>query len=103
MEFMERTSWFSMEPRDDLVSRGYCLAKPGEYVVYLPDGGEVEVSLADSEGTLSSTWLNPRTGNYHDSPTVEGGRRAAFISPFDGDAVLHIAGAVKTASHEPVP
>ena len=41
----------------------YCFANPGnEYVVYLPDGGSVELDLGDNDINFNVEWFNPRTG-----------------------------------------
>jgi hypothetical protein len=49
----ERINLAAMTPRDDLASTGYCLAHPGEeYLVYLPNGGEVTVDLSASPGRI---------------------------------------------------
>jgi hypothetical protein len=48
-------------PADEHVSRGWCLARPGEvYAVYLPDGGTAEVGLG--KGTYAVSWYDPRQG-----------------------------------------
>jgi len=79
-------------PRNDLASTKYCLANPGtEYLVYLPDGGEVTVDLSAASGTLAVEWLNPDTGETTPAETATGGDKQAFTAPFDGDAVLYIA------------
>ena len=42
-----------MAPRGDLASTGYCLANPGkEYLVYIPEGGEVTVENDEFTGAL---------------------------------------------------
>ena len=43
----------------------YCLAKPGElYLVYLPDGGEVELDLAKHKGQFTLDWFDPRNDKH---------------------------------------
>ncbi len=45
-DFFETVPYYRMQPAQDLVSRGYCLAQPGqEYLVYLEDGGTVDVQV----------------------------------------------------------
>ncbi len=40
----------------------YCFAKPGEnYVIYLPDGGTVDLDLTLESGIFDVFWFNPRT------------------------------------------
>ena len=47
----------AMTPRSTLASSRYCLADPGkEYLVYLPDGGEVTVDLSAASGSLAVEW-----------------------------------------------
>ena len=41
----------------------YCFAKPGDvYVIYLPDGGSVELDLEDNPAIFKISWFNPRGG-----------------------------------------
>jgi len=83
----------AMFPRNDLASTKYCLANPGvEYLIYLPEGGNVIVDLSDASGNLSVEWLNPDTGERVSGKTTSGGEDKEFTSPFsgDGDAVLYI-------------
>jgi hypothetical protein len=81
-----------MVPRNDLASTRYCLAKPGEeYLVYLPDGGEVTVDVSATRGQLEVEWLNPQTGILSAHAPVPGGERRLFRAPFEGHAVLHLA------------
>ena len=42
-----------MVPHGELASTDYCLANPGqEYLVYLPEGGEVTVDLSGEHGRI---------------------------------------------------
>jgi len=80
-----------MTPRNDLASTQYCLADPGkEYLVYLPEGGEVTVDLTAASGTLTVEWFNPGTGTATDGGTAPGGAKRAFKAPFGGHAVLYV-------------
>ncbi len=90
MTFMDAVDWVRMKPRDDLVDRGYCLARPDEYVVYLPDGGSVQVSLTEGRKSLRARWFNPRTGEYTTGPEIKRRSKMSFKAPFPGDAVLHV-------------
>jgi Domain of unknown function (DUF5060)/Putative collagen-binding domain of a collagenase len=61
--------FWEMTNRDDLAGNAehdnsrYCLAKPRElYLVYLPDGGTMELNLSDATGRYSVRWFNPRAG-----------------------------------------
>ena len=69
----------------------YCLANPGrEYLVYLPDGGEVTVDLSSASGTLIVEWFNPDTGETVSTGRITGGDNQKLMAPFDGDAALYI-------------
>lgn len=48
---------------DDDDNSKYCLAHVGSvYVVYLPEGGQTELDLSESEGEFEVVWFDPRTG-----------------------------------------
>ncbi len=89
----DRMNLAAMTPRNDLASTEYCLADPGkEYLVYLPEGGEVTVvDLTAAAGTLTVEWVQPVEGIVTPAGTVTGGAKRGFRAPFNGDAVLHIA------------
>ena len=73
-----------MEPSDDLVDNGWCYARSGdEYVVYLPTGGDTNVSALPASYT--ATWFNPRDGS-----TQSAGSGPTFSAPDTSDWVLHI-------------
>jgi hypothetical protein len=75
-----------MQPRDDLSSSHYCLAHSGrEYLVYLPEGGEVTIDLA--KGTYAFEWINPDTGKTAQKGQVAGGTQR-FTAPFEGQAII---------------
>jgi hypothetical protein len=87
----ERMDLAATTPRPDLASSTYCLANPGrEYLVYVPEGGEVTVDLSTAAGELTVEWVNPRTGVATEAGTVEGGAVRSLNPPFDGHAVLHL-------------
>ncbi|MBM3334720.1 hypothetical protein FJY63_08670 [Candidatus Sumerlaeota bacterium] len=91
--YAERLSLAAMAPRNDLASTQYCLANPGnEYLVYLPDGGEVTLDLSAVKGTLAVEWFNPRTNEKQAGDRVDGGAKRTFRAPFEGDAVLYLSG-----------
>jgi hypothetical protein len=63
----------AMTPRNDLSSTQYCLANPGkEYLVYLPDGGEVTVDPSAATGTLTVEWVHPVEGTVAPGGTTRG-------------------------------
>ena len=85
----ERMNLAAMTPRPELASTGFCLAEPGrQYLVYLPDGGEVRVDLSAASGSLTVEWFNPRSGETAQVQSTSGGQRRSYKPPFDGDAVL---------------
>jgi hypothetical protein len=90
--YAERIDLAAMEPRGDLASSEYCLANPGkEYLVYLPDGGEVEVELTAAEGPLAVEWMHPVDGTIAPGGMIAGGAPRLLTAPFAGDAVLYLA------------
>jgi len=87
----ERVNLVAMVPRGDLASSKYCLANPGvEYVVYLPDGGQVTVDLSTAKGMLQAEWIDPVEGTVRPAAPVQGGGERRLQMPFNGDAVLHL-------------
>jgi hypothetical protein len=69
----------------------HCLADPGkEYLVYLPEGGDVTVDLAPAGGKMAVEWLDPRTGAATDGGSVLGGMRVSLRAPWGGDVVLYL-------------
>ena len=73
------------------VPTGYCMAIPGsQYLVFIPDGGNVTLDLTEVTGTLSVEWLNPSTGVKTPGGTVTGGPSKTLTAPFSGDAVLFL-------------
>jgi len=87
----ERVNLAGMTPSKDLASSGYCLAHPGkEYLVYLPEGGEVTVDLTAASGTITVQWLHPVEGTIMSGEPTTGGAKRSLRAPFAGDAVLHL-------------
>ncbi len=81
----------AMKPQDDLASTKYCLADPGNaYVVYLPSGGNVKVSLGGPSNRFAVQWIHPSTGKTIAADAVTGGEDRQFTAPFDDDAVLFL-------------
>lgn len=89
--FAARLSLERLVPRRDLVDNGLCLADPGgEYVVYLPRGGEVMVDLEQANGTLVGSWYNPRTRTDEEPLMLNGGVPRRLTAPSSDDWVLHL-------------
>jgi hypothetical protein len=91
LAYSKRTDLTNMVPSNNLSSTKYCLSNPGfEYLVYLPEGGNVTVDLTDAPRKLSVEWFNPKTGDKILGNAEHGGKPKEFISPFNGDSVLYI-------------
>ncbi|MBN2476228.1 MAG: twin-arginine translocation signal domain-containing protein [Pirellulales bacterium] len=92
----DRLKLASLQPRDALASSGYCLAnaarRGAEYLVYLPQGGEVTVDLSATAGELSVEWIRPANGAPSRGSPVAGGHPRRLTAPFPGDAVLLLRG-----------
>ena len=89
--FAITTDFWRMNPTNDIVSSGNALSIPGEeYIIHLPTGGSTTINLSQATGTLDVEWYNPRTGNYQDQTTVEGGASRTFTAPDSNDWVLYI-------------
>ncbi len=82
-DFFETVPYYRMQPAQDLVSRGYCLAEPGrEYLVYLEDGGTVDVRIGD--GPYLIQWIDARnTFDRRFGGTTDDGKGLAV--PAGGD------------------
>lgn len=90
----ERMKLAAMKPAIELASTRYCLADPGrEYLVYLPDGGEVTVDLSAATGELAAEWFDPRNDKVRLAAAVVGGGKRQLNPPFDGPAVLYLSAA----------
>jgi len=79
-EFFEGTSYWLMNPADDLVSAGFCLACPGqEYIVMLKQPAAFSLRLEGLKAPLTGEWFNPYTGQR----TLAGkfGNGLQFLTP----------------------
>jgi hypothetical protein len=87
----ERSNLAALAPAPDLASTTFCLAHPGaEYIVYLPDGGDVTVDLKAAKGELAVQWFDPGRDRTVAAGPVVGGARREFKPPFAGAAVLSL-------------
>ena len=76
-------------PLPERASTRYCLAVPGrQYVVYLPEGGEVNIDLSGAEGVFTVQWIHPVEGSSQAASSVEAGAQLSLQAPFDGHAVV---------------
>lgn len=93
--FFARTRYWEMEPRDDLVNKGHCLAKEGEeYIVYLPKADAVTLEVQGAARQLTAEWYNPRSGQQVEIGGEMGDGSHEFQPPDDfggGDAVLYLS------------
>ena len=91
LSLAKRMNLAKMVPHNKLASTLYCLANPGsEYLVYLPEGGQVTVDLTSTQGTFAVEWTHPVDGTVTPGEMALGGDKRAFKAPFSGDAVLYI-------------
>jgi hypothetical protein len=87
----ERMNLAAVAPHDELASTRFCLADPGtEYLVYLPQGGEVTVDLSAAPPRMKAEWLRPIDGTVHRAEAVPGGSQQLLKAPFSGEAVLYL-------------
>jgi hypothetical protein len=90
--FARRLDLATMDVRGDLASTSYCLAHVADdapaYLVYLPEGGAVEIDLSATSGTLSVEWCNPRTGSVLVGDDVQAGAPRTLHPLFRRDVVL---------------
>jgi len=91
LAYAERVDLAAMVPHGELASSGFCLAQPGrEYLVYLPQGGEVTVDLGAASGEMNVEWLRSAEGASAPGEAISGGGRRTLRAPFGGDAVLRL-------------
>lgn len=101
-KLMDRLPLTEMEPKNNLISAGQLLAKPGsEYLAYNRNGGAVTIDLTDVAGTLPLEWLDPRAGVVHAAGTVAGGQKQTLTPPFSGDWGLHIGAGIRADAVPP--
>ena len=87
----ERVNLAAMIPDEKLASTGFCLAQPGKtYIIFAPEGGDIEVDLVAATNALSVEWLEVATGNATRAKSVTGGLKQSFRTPFNGAAVLYL-------------
>jgi len=92
-EFFDRTGYWRMEPSDELVSEGFCLAEPGrEYIVFLNKPARFTMRLEGLAAPAKAEWFHPFTGQCQSAGTL--GNGVQQLTPPDnwGEApvVLHV-------------
>jgi hypothetical protein len=81
----------AMSPHDELASTKFCLADPGNaYLIYVPGGGKVSVSLPKTTARFAAEWFDPSNGKTSADQPVAGGADRKFTPPFPRDAVLRL-------------
>ena len=91
--FFERTKFWMLEPNNDLVSDGYCLANPErEYVIYLPEEKAFTFKLEGIERPMSAQWFQPFTGKYVKAASLGNGEHDLYppTELHGGPVVLHV-------------
>ena len=90
-KFIDKIRFWEMHPNNKVVNNGFALVNVGkEYVVYLLNGGSVDLDLKSTSGTFNVEWYHPKSGEYSETNSVEGGSIITFTSPFTNDVVLHV-------------
>ena len=91
--FFEATEFWALQPFDELVSGGYCLANRGkEYVVFQNKAQGFSLKLEGLSGPAKADWFNPFTGESQDAGTPANGT-VQFTPPpawGSGPVALHV-------------
>jgi hypothetical protein len=88
---IESLPFHQMRPANSLLSggTGYAFAQAGEaYLVYLPQGGTINLDLSSNNNSFNAQWFNPRNGVYQDIASVAGGGVRSFSAPNGNDWAL---------------
>lgn len=100
-DFFESTSYWRLDPADNVASQGWCLAELGkEYVVYVNPGQNFTLNIQGAASPLQAQWYQPLTGATQNAGSLANGVATLQIPAGWnlGPAVLH---AVNTASVAP--
>ncbi|GLR16080.1 hypothetical protein GCM10007940_06950 [Portibacter lacus] len=72
LTFFNSIEFWEMQPNNDLVSDGWCMANPGEqYLIYLKNGGQTNIEFTD-DSIYNTYWFNPRTGVLSEAREIAG-------------------------------
>ena len=92
-DFWRGTEYWKLEPSDQLVDRGWCLAQPGrEYVAFQNQAQPFTLAIAGAKSPLQAEWFNPQSGRRTEAGFFSNGT-ASLTPPDDwGGAplVLHL-------------
>lgn len=83
----EKIPFWEMKNADHLVGNYshyntvYCLMKPSEiYLIYIPNGDDIQLDLRDVPGEFTLSWFNPRKGGPVSNTTNIGGGQTVILS-----------------------
>ena len=97
-EFFDTIGYWLMNPADDLVSEGFCLANPGrEYIVFLNRPTAFTLKLEGLRKKVKAEWFQPFTGKRNSAGELGDGVQQLTPPENWGDApvVLHVGTAPK--------
>jgi hypothetical protein len=92
-DFWRSTDYWLLQPSDNLVSAGWCLANPGqEYVACQKIPAPFTLEIAGAAAPLPGEWFNPRTGKTTSAGSFGNGTASLTPPAGWGDApiVLHL-------------
>ena len=92
-EFFDGNGYWRMEPADNLVSEGFCLAEPGrEYIVFLNPPARFTLKLESLPKPAKAEWFHPFMGQRRSAGTLENGTQQLSPPEDWGTApvVLHV-------------
>ncbi len=87
---------WTINPTNELLlgrekNEAYLSANPGKsYAVYFPNGGEVQLDVSATKGTLKLHWIDADTGEWGESKSVNGGGKISLVSPGAGNWVVAV-------------
>jgi len=101
MDLLSTLNVNAMEPHDELVDRGFCLADPGrQYLVFLPEGGDTDLALdaAPTGATAECLWMDAFSGARRSVGVRMTASRICLRNPLDDPS--HPCAVAITASVE---
>lgn len=89
---IDTVPYWKMDPHDELIDHGHCLALPNEhYVIYLGTGGTTTLQLGDRAAEeFVSEWIDPRSGKRRVAMPEVQGQKITFTAPSDDDWAIGI-------------
>lgn len=74
-DFFNKSNYWLLKSNDALVSIGRCLVNPGEeYVVFQYEAKAFTLDIPQLQGSFSSQWFHPLTGEYIDASKIKSGK-----------------------------